>query len=114
MDGGAVVYEGPIGGSVATGDDGADMGDDESRVCSCGRVGVDNRLAETVAIYREVFVNTFFEVLAQVEASYSDEIAQEAKPHREKLRVELAASLQTMQTVLNLTGLRLAEKLSPG
>jgi hypothetical protein len=114
MDGGALVYEGPIGASVASGDDSGDMGDDEDRLCSFGRVGVDNRLAETVATYREVFVNSFYEVLAEVESAYSDEIAQEPKPHREKLRVELAASLQTMQTVLNLTGLRLAEKLSPG
>jgi hypothetical protein len=34
-----------------------DMGDDEYRVCSCGRVDDDSRPAETVAINREVFID---------------------------------------------------------
>ena len=65
---------------------------------------------EIININTEVFVNTFFEVMGKVEAAYSDEIAQAPSPHWEKLRLELAASLQTMQTVLNLSGLRMAQR----
>ena len=51
---------------------------------------------EITDINTEVFVNIFFEVMDKVESAYSDEIAQDPSPHREKLGLELAASLQTM------------------
>jgi hypothetical protein len=60
---------------------------------------------ETTDFDCEVFANTFYEVVGEVERAYADEIAQTPRPHREKLRVELAASPQTLQAVLNLSGL---------
>jgi hypothetical protein len=69
---------------------------------------------EIADLHRDVLVEAFFEVLSEVESAYADEIAQAPSPHRAKLGLELAASLQTMQGVLNLAGLRTAERLVVG
>jgi hypothetical protein len=111
MDGGVLVHSGPIGASLAPGGDEHGLGDGGHPLCSCRHTDPDGP-TDWVAIHREVFVDTFIELLTELEAAYSEEMAQAPKPHLQKLRVELAASLQTMQAVLNLTGLRMAETLS--
>jgi hypothetical protein len=110
MDG-ALVHDALIGASLLSGDHGSELADDDYPLCSCGHIDPDGP-SDWVAIHREVFVNTFYELVTELEAAYSEEMAQAPKSHVQKLRVELAASLQTMQAVMNLTGLRTAERLS--
>jgi transposase-like protein len=43
---------------------------------SCGHREADDEPTDWVAIHREVFVNTFYEVLGEVERAYADDTAQ--------------------------------------
>lgn len=67
---------------------------------------------QEVDLRREIFLVAFDEVLDQFEQAFADEMCNEPKPHRAELRLKLEGAVEALRTVMNLTGVRMAERLA--